>query len=129
MSKRILIADDEAHIRRVIEMKLISAGYEVIAVTDAAAALATAPKYLPHLIISDYKMASDMTGVDLIKAVRETVGIADTPIILLTGSVAVMQQLRATLTDVNRVTLMSKPFSPRALVREMQRILGEEEER
>jgi two-component system, OmpR family, response regulator len=123
---KILIADDEPHIRKVLELKLKGAGFEVRAATNGAKAFENAKEFFPALIITDYKMPGEMNGVDLIRAVRDTEGIADTPIILLTGSVAVLQTLGAELESVPKLTLMSKPFSPRQLIKVVTNIIKTE---
>ena len=127
MPKRILVADDEAHIRRVLELKLKGAGYDVLAVASGAAALEEAKKSLPHLILSDYQMPGEMTGLDLIREVRGTSELAGTPIILLTGSVAIVEKLKTALPDFGNVIYMAKPFSPRGLLRVIRSALGEDE--
>jgi CheY-like chemotaxis protein len=123
VSARILVADDEPHIRRVLELKLAMAGYQVRAEGSAAEALRAAQEFLPQLIISDYKMPGTMTGVDLIKQLRQTPGVAEVPVILLTGSVAVLQELDVSLHNIANVTILSKPFSPRMLLKRVQEIL------
>jgi len=120
---RILVADDEPHIRRVLELKLQGAGFQVRAASNGPEALAAAQEYQPDLMVSDHKMPGGMTGVELIKAVRATAGITDVPIILLTGSVAVLHELDVALAGVQRVTILSKPFSPRSLLKTVQGIL------
>lgn len=125
MPKRIVTVDDEPHIRRIVELKLKGAGYEVKSATNAAAGLDLVKEWLPDLLISDYKMPGGMNGIDLIRAVRETAEVAGTPVILLTGSVAVMRQLKDALSDVSGILLMSKPFSPRNLIKEVARILDD----
>lgn len=120
---RILIADDEPHIRRVLELKLQGAGYDVRATSSGKEALAAAQEYLPHLVISDYKMPGDMTGVDLVLALRKIPDTLDTPIILLTGSVAVLHKLQDILGGIPQVTIQSKPFSPRTLLQQVKEIL------
>ena len=125
-AKRVLAADDEPHIRRVVELKLKSAGYEVLAATNGAAALESAKLHKPDLIITDFQMPGELNGIDLIKAVRETPEIAETPAILLTGSVAVLKRLEDELADAAAVTLMSKPFSPRELIKQVKQLLGDD---
>ncbi len=123
MPARILIADDEPHIRRVVEMKLQSGGHLVRATSSGAEALQTAKEYLPELVITDYKMPGGMTGVDLIMALRGCPEVAKVPVILLTGSVAVLNDLDVRLREVPFVTILSKPFSPRLLLKQVQEIL------
>ena len=121
---RILIADDEPHIRRVLELKLQGAGYQVRAESSGEDTLRAAQEFLPQLIVSDYKMPGAMSGVDMIKNLRKTPGVSEVPVILLTGSVAVLQDLDVSLHEVPGVTILSKPFSPRLLVKRVQEILG-----
>ena len=125
MAARILVADDEPHIRFAVELKLKTAGYEVFAASSGAAALELAKKQLPNLVVTDYRMPGEMNGIDLIRALRKTTGTSNTPIIMLTGSVAVMQELKSQLADVSNITFLAKPFSPRGLLKDVQAILGE----
>ena len=112
---KVLIADDEPHIRSVIELKMAGAGFEVHAVSNADLALEGARRFQPDLLITDYRMPGAMNGVDLVRALRADPGTEGIPIILLTGSVAVMQRLQNELRDIGQLTLLSKPFSPRKL--------------
>ena len=123
MAVRILVADDEPHIRRVLELKLQGAGYTVRAESSGEDALRAAQEFLPQLIVSDYKMPGAMTGVDMIKELRRTPGVSEVPVILLTGSVAVLRDLDTSLQNVPYVTIVSKPFSPRLLLQRVQEIL------
>ncbi len=51
MPKRIVTVDDEPHIRRVVELKLKGAGYEVKSATNAAAGLDLVKEGLPELLL------------------------------------------------------------------------------
>lgn len=123
VEKKVLIVDDEAHIRRILELKIKGAGYDVRGDTNGAAAYETAKTFVPDLIVSDLRMPGEMSGIDLIRAVRQTSRMRRTPIILLTGSVAVMEELKDSISDVEDVTLMSKPFSPRNLIKLIKELL------
>lgn len=124
-TKRIMVIDDEVHIRRVVELKLQSAGYDVKTAVNVQSGLDVIPGFLPHLIVSDYRMPGGLNGIDLIRAVRGLMGLSEVPIILLTGSVAVTDELRNALPTNTNTLLMSKPFSPRRLVTEVERLLRE----
>jgi CheY-like chemotaxis protein len=125
MTKKILVVDDEAHIRSVLELKFKSAGYEVRGFANGIDALEGAKEFMPDLIVSDYKMPGGISGVDLIHGVRQTPNLFHTPIILLTGSVAFIQKLNQRLDGVEGITMMSKPFSPRNLITKASEILGD----
>ena len=124
-AKRIMVVDDELHIRRVVELKLQSAGYNVRSAVNVKAGLEAIQSFLPNLIVSDYRMPGGLTGIDLVRAVRGFVGLADVPIILLSGSVAVIEELERSIPKNTNTVLMSKPFSPRRLISEVERLLGE----
>ena len=81
---RVLIADDDAIMRVVLKKFIEGAGYEVIETVDGEEALTTiASGAPPDLLVSDIHMPK-MTGYDLVKGVRETLGILDMPVIVLT---------------------------------------------
>ncbi|MEI7481591.1 MAG: type II/IV secretion system protein [Elusimicrobiota bacterium] len=81
---RVIIADDDAIMRMVLKKFIEGADFEVIEAVDGEAALnaiASAPH--PDLLVSDIHMPK-MNGYDLVKGVRETLGILDMPVIILT---------------------------------------------
>ena len=122
--KRILILDDEPHIRQVVSLKLKAAGYEVVERASADDGLEAAEELSPDLVVSDYNMPGSRNGIDLVKALREKEATADTPIIMLTGSVAITRKLEIEIGDVGRFALISKPFSPRGLLKMVQAMLS-----
>ncbi len=79
---RILIVDDDESLRRVTEMQLQEAGYEVRTAADGAEALALAADFAPVLVITDLKMPG-MSGLDLLKQLRSEY--PDTTVIMITA--------------------------------------------
>ena len=67
--KKILVADDEAHILHVVSMKLRNAGFEVITAVDGEEALELCTAEKPDLLITDYQMPL-MTGLELCTLLR-----------------------------------------------------------
>jgi CheY-like chemotaxis protein len=121
--KKILAIDDEPHIRQIIEMKLQTAGYDVRTATNAVRGLEIAREFRPDLIICDQNTPGGMTGVDLARVVRKDAELANTPFILLTGSVALTQPLADALAGESSVRLVTKPFSPRQLMKTIAEML------
>ncbi len=81
---RVLIAEDDAVVRLVLKKIIEAAGFEVIETADGEEALMVlASGAPPDLLLSDIHMPR-MNGFDLIKSVRETLGITDMPVIMLT---------------------------------------------
>ena len=69
MTRRILIADDDASLRRVMQMELEELGYQVVAVADGDSALRMLAETRPALVISDLKMPG-LSGLDLLRRIR-----------------------------------------------------------
>jgi DNA-binding NtrC family response regulator len=69
MSARVLIADDEAKIRKVMTLLLKDEGYEVAAVADGLSAVGEAERFQPDVILLDQQMP-DMTGMEALKRIR-----------------------------------------------------------
>ena len=68
-SSTILVAEDQADIRDLIVMNLRNAGYEVIAVADGLAALASQNEHASDLLILDLMMPG-LDGLEVCKALR-----------------------------------------------------------
>lgn len=66
---RILVVDDDASLRRILELQLEEAGYDVLTARDAAEALARLEEGAPALVITDLKMPG-ASGLDLLQALR-----------------------------------------------------------
>ncbi len=66
---RILIADDEAKIRKVMTLLLKDEGYEVLAVEDGNAAVREAGRFNPNVILLDQQMP-DMTGMEALRLIK-----------------------------------------------------------
>jgi len=119
-SKRVLIADDEIHIIHVVAIKLRNNGYEVISAENGAQAFELACKEKPDIIVTDFQMPV-MTGMEFVKKLRECEQTKDIPVIMLTArSFAVEDEQKRQL----RISeCLSKPFSPKELLRSIEDIL------
>ena len=82
---RVMIAEDNAMMRMLLKRIISGAGFEVVETADGEEALtAIASDTHPDLLVSDINMPK-MNGHDLVKGVRETLGILDMPVIILTA--------------------------------------------
>ncbi len=66
---RILVVDDDSSLRRILQMQLEEAGYEVVTARHAQEALARLEEAAPALVITDLKMPG-LSGLDLLRALR-----------------------------------------------------------
>ncbi|KXS55910.1 MAG: two-component system response regulator [Candidatus Adiutrix intracellularis] len=79
MPKKILIVDDEAHIRLLYSEELTEEGYEVITAEDGLNLLERIEIERPNLVILDIKMVN-YNGLDLLQDIRNK--FYDLPVIL-----------------------------------------------
>ncbi len=70
MKSTILVVDDDASLRRVLEYNLQDAGYQVFSAAGGEEGLALFAEEAPALVISDMKMPG-MDGMQLLKAIKE----------------------------------------------------------
>jgi CheY-like chemotaxis protein len=118
---KILIADDEVYMIRLLELSLKKGGYTVISCRDGQEALAQAATALPQLIVLDIMMP----GLDGLGALRQLKGNAatrDIPVVVLSAKGHALTKVEAE--QAGAVLFLSKPFSPNQLLSEVQKILG-----
>jgi CheY-like chemotaxis protein len=82
--KTILLAEDDASMRRFLEIILKNAGFEVIAEEDGLAAMQTAFKTSIDAVIADAIMPN-MTGYDLCRMLRNNPDKKEIPLVILSG--------------------------------------------
>ena len=117
---RILVVDDEAHIVQVLSLKLQNAGFEVMTAVDGEEGYEIALKHKPDLIITDFQMPY-MTGLELCRALTGNVETSGIPVIMLTARGFALDPEDLEIGNIRDV--LSKPFSPRAIVEQIHRTL------
>jgi DNA-binding NtrC family response regulator len=70
MNARILIADDEAGIRKVMTLLLREEGYDVRAVDNGVSAVSEAARFHPDVVLLDQQMP-DMTGMEALRQIKD----------------------------------------------------------
>jgi len=116
-NKKILVADDEPHILRVVKDKLTNAGFTVLVATNGEEAYETAVRENPDLILLDVMMPK-MNGFDVCKKLRAEAVFAKTPIMLLTARGQESDKKMGM--DAGATEYITKPFSPRQLLQNVQ---------
>ena len=124
MSHRILVADDDPHIREVICFALETAGLQVHAAHVGAAALKQFERVEPSLIVLDVGMPQ-MDGLEVCRQIRRT---SDVPILFLSARDEEIDRVLGL--EMGGDDYVTKPFSPRELVARVNVILrrGRKEE-
>jgi OmpR family response regulator RpaB len=106
---KILVADDEANIRRILETRLAMQGHEVVMAQNGAEALELFRGVEPDLVVLDVMMP-ELDGFAVVERIRAQ---SEVPIILLTALGDVAD--RITGLQLGADDYMVKPFSPKEL--------------
>jgi DNA-binding response OmpR family regulator len=120
---KVLAADDDRVVRRIVVTKLSGLGYEVTDVEDGQEALGLLEGgQVPDLLITDSLMPR-MNGLQLVRAIRQSPDprLATLPVIMLTsrqGEHDIIEGLEAGLDDY-----IIKPFSPDELAARVRSVL------
>lgn len=123
MDKKILIVDDEAHIRMLIGQtleELEDEGVEFLTADNGAAALELIQSEKPNLVFLDVMMPK-MNGMDVCQKVKKELAINDVYIILLTAKGQELDRQRGQ--EVGADVYMTKPFDPEVLLSKAKEVL------
>ena len=118
---KIMVADDDRVVRRIVSVKLSGLGCEVAEAEDGQEALdRLGDEPLPDLLITDSLMPR-VNGMQLVRNVRDSERLAKLPVIMLTarqGEQDIIEGLEAGLDDY-----VVKPFSPDELAARVRTVL------
>ena len=117
---KVLIAEDEADIRRLISFNLERESYDTLLAGDGEEAVLMAYKKIPDLIILDL-MLPRMDGFSVFKELRLDSRTKDIPVIMLTAK-AQLDDVIAGL-EMGADDYLTKPFSPKELVLRVKALL------
>lgn len=120
---RILVADDEPHIRRILKTVLESGSFEVDTRPDGTTALeaATGPEHY-DLILLDIMMPG-ATGLEVLEQIRGIERLKSIPVVILTAKGQDADRQAALSLGAN--DFLIKPFSPKKLLARITEILDE----
>jgi two-component system phosphate regulon response regulator PhoB len=112
MKHTILIVEDEAAIREMLTFSLMQSGYIVLQAKTALEALNILDDVSPDMAIIDWGLPQ-MSGLELVKRMRENEVIADIPILMLTARAQEEDKVKGLETGVD--DYMTKPVSIKEL--------------
>ncbi|PKN33666.1 MAG: response regulator [Deltaproteobacteria bacterium HGW-Deltaproteobacteria-19] len=119
---KLLIVDDFATMRKVIRNILKQLGYEnIVEAEDGSIALRVLKSQKIDLVISDWNMPN-MTGLELLKAVRADEELKVTPFLMVTAEALQENVVAAVKAGVSNYIV--KPFTAEAMNEKLQKILG-----
>jgi two-component system, OmpR family, alkaline phosphatase synthesis response regulator PhoP len=124
MTKTILIADDEAHIRILMEQtleELEDEGVELLTATNGAEALTIIQTQKPDLVFLDVMMPK-MNGFEVCQTIKQDAATQDIYIIMLTAKGQEFDLKKGK--EVGADLYMTKPFDPDEIVARASEVLG-----
>jgi len=114
---KVVIVDDDEHIRELASLYLQKEGFEVSCAPDGTSAVDKIKQVNPSLVVLDL-MLPGMNGFDVCKHVRQT---SDVPIIMLTARDEDIDKILGL--ELGADDYLTKPFNPRELVARVKAIL------
>lgn len=117
---KVMVIDDEPFILMMIEDKLIRAGFKVVTCRESVKAVAKIKIEMPDLIILDWMMP-EVSGLDVCKALKADPDLSSIPVIMLTAKGQEDDEKLGMSSGVERYII--KPFSPKALLKNVLEIL------
>ncbi len=124
MEQKILIVDDEAHIRMLIGQtleELEDEGVEFLTAENGEIALEIIQKENPKLVFLDVMMPK-MNGMEVCRRVKKELGLDKVFIVLLTAKGQETDRQKGL--DVGADVYMTKPFDPEVLLSKAKEVLG-----
>jgi len=124
MEQKILIVDDEPHIRLLLERTLLDLedeGVEILTADNGEAALAMIQAEKPALIFLDVMMPK-MNGFDVCHKVKNELGLHEVYIVMLTAKGQEFDKQRGE--EVGADIYMTKPFDPDEIYAKAKEVLG-----
>ena len=124
MSKKILIVDDEMHLRTLLHQtleELEDEGVELHTATNGEEALAAIESIQPELVFLDVMMPK-LSGFDVCERAKKGLGLTNVYIVLLTAKGQEFDRQRGI--EVGADLYMTKPFDPDSLLMKARAVLG-----
>ena len=120
MTEKVLVVDDERDIVEVVEYNLRRAGFRVSTSLDGKAALDTARRERPDLILLDL-MLPDLSGTEVLRILRSEPATKTIPIIFMTARGEEIDRILGF--ELGADDYVTKPFSVRELVLRVRAVL------
>jgi two-component system alkaline phosphatase synthesis response regulator PhoP len=124
MEQKILIVDDESHIRMLIEQtleELEDEGVEFLTAENGEIAFNIIQRKKPQLVFLDVMMPK-MNGMEVCRKVKKELLLDNVFIVLLTAKGQELDRQRGN--EVGADVYMTKPFDPEAILSKAREVLG-----
>jgi len=116
---KLLVVDDDLHMRMMLEAVLESEGYSVVLAESGPEALAIMKEEQPSLVLLDYMMPG-MNGLDVLREIKKNH--AQTDVIIVTGHGN--EKLSIEMLNSGASDYIQKPFTMDQLLSSIKRVLS-----
>jgi PleD family two-component response regulator len=117
---KILVVDDEEHIRRILKFQLEKSGYQVVVAENGEIALQLVRREAPDLILLDLMMPK-IDGFEVCKQIRQNCQTSQIPIIMLTAKSDLPDKIKGLQDGANDYLI--KPYSNEELLLRVRNVL------
>lgn len=117
----ILVADDEKHIRELVELSLQHNNYHVLTAADGESALEIATRERPALALLDIRMPK-MDGYEVCRQIKRDPAIAHIPVVFMSAK-AQEDEIQMGY-EAGAQDYLLKPFDMQDLLQSVQRLLA-----
>ncbi len=117
---KILVVDDEEHIRRILKFQLEKNGYDVVTAENGDVALQLIRRETPDLLLLDLMMPK-IDGFEVCKRIRQNCQTSQIPIIMLTAKSDLPDKIKGLKDGAN--DYLVKPYSNEELLLRVQNVL------
>jgi len=117
---QILVVEDQDSIRSLIEALVSARGHQVTAVANGAKAVDIAFQSPPDVVLLDLHLPGQYDGFAVCEKLRANPSTAKVPVVIISARDDAMARAKAA--QAGATAFYGKPFSPTALLKEIERI-------
>jgi CheY-like chemotaxis protein len=119
---KILVVEDQDSIRRMIEALVTGRGHDVVGVANGAKALEACMHDPPEIVLLDLNLPGHYDGFEVCRRLRMDPATREVPVVII--SALDDPDSRRKAADAGATAYYSKPFSPIALLKEIETLKG-----
>ena len=121
MATKVLVVDDEASVRHLLQVMLATEGYEPLLAANGAEGLQLAHEHLPDLVILDWMMPV-LDGLATLQALRNDPATTHLPVVMLTARQGDNAMAQAMLHGAD--FYITKPFDAEEMLAVVRRFVS-----
>ena len=120
--KKILIVDDQAEVRELVEVTMRVGDYEILKAENGKQAIETVKTEKPNLVLMDVMMPGGIDGLEATRILKNDPETKDCTIIMLTSKSQESDQKKGF--EAGADGYFPKPFSPLELIKKVEEVLA-----